>query len=93
MRAELVGSMKPVDRALVGDDGDMFRIVLELKPDIIALGFDQHFKEQDLQKELEERGLKTKVVRLSKCSEDLTATRKIIQRVIENFEKTKKTVN
>lgn len=92
MRAELVGSLKPVDLALVGEDGDMYRIVLELKPDIIALGFDQHFKEQDLQAELKKRGLQTKVLRVSQCSEDLTATRKIIQKIIKNFEKSKKTV-
>lgn len=90
MRAELVNALKPVDRAMVGEDGDRYRIVLELRPDIIALGYDQDFDEGSLEKELRDRGLNVKVKRVSQCSEDLTGTRKIIQKVIDNFERTEK---
>src|SRR5512136_385911 len=59
MRRELVASLKPVDRAVLGrDGGDIFEIVRELKPDIITIGYDQPFEERTLEKELAERGLK-----------------------------------
>jgi FAD synthetase len=83
MRVELVGALKPVDKALLGREGDIFDIVLQLKPDIIALGFDQQFDEKDLEKRLAERGLKVKVVRLHKFEDDLNGTRKIIQKIMD----------
>lgn len=87
MRVQLVNSLKPVDRAVLGHEDDIFRTVEELRPDIIALGFDQKFDEAELLKQLESRGLgNIKVVRLSKMeyeSFDLDGTRKIIQRVLD----------
>jgi len=83
MRVELVGALKPVDRALLGREGDMFEIVLQVKPDIIALGYDQRFDEKDLESRLAARGLKVKVIRLHKFEDDLNGTRKIIQRIKE----------
>ena len=41
-RIGLVGSLRAVDRAVGGDPNDMFATVLREKPDIIALGYDQH---------------------------------------------------
>jgi FAD synthetase len=87
MRLELVESLKPVDRAVLGKEtGDMFDIVRELKPDIITLGYDQPFTEQDLEKELAKRGLKVRVVRMPHLDHDLDGTRKIITKIIEFHE-------
>jgi FAD synthetase len=84
MRCELVASLKPVNRAVIGKEGgDIFDIVKELKPDIITIGYDQPFKEQDLEMELDKRGLKVKVVRLPHLDHDLDGTRKIINKIIE----------
>ncbi len=83
MRLELVQALKPVDRAVLGHERDMFKVVEEIKPDIIAIGYDQPYDEELLEKRLAERGLKVKVVRLSKYSDDLNGTRKIIQRIID----------
>ena len=46
MRLEMVEALKPVDRAVLGHENDVFRTVEELKPDIIALGYDQDFDEK-----------------------------------------------
>jgi len=83
MRVELVQALKPVDKAFLGTEGDMFETVRQIDPDIIALGYDQAFDERELQKELKKRGLKAKVVRLSKHEDDLNGTRKIIQKVVD----------
>lgn len=83
MRLELVQSLKPVDRAVLGREGDMFGIVAEIKPDIIALGYDQTFDDKKLEADLAKRGMKIKVVRLSKYEDDLNGTRKIIRKIID----------
>ena len=84
MRLELVASLKPVDRAVLGKEGgDIFEIVREIKPDIITIGYDQPFQERTLEGELASRGLKVKVVRMPHLDHDLDGTRKIISRIIE----------
>src|SRR6267142_3626736 len=83
MRREMVAALKMVDRAIVGREDDIYKTVEEVRPDIIALGYDQTFREEDVRKELEKRGLKVKIVRLTKDQSgfDLDGTRKIISRV------------
>lgn len=83
MRLDLVNSLKPVDRAVLGKEGDMYKVVEEIRPDIIAIGYDQTFDEKVLEAELKKRGLDVKVVRMSHYTDDLDGTRKIIRRIIE----------
>jgi len=84
MRCELVASLKPVDKAVLGrEGGDIFEIVKDLRPDIITLGYDQPFDQKNLEKELAKRGLKVKVVRMPHLDHDLDGTRKIISKIIE----------
>jgi FAD synthetase len=83
MRLKMVASLRMVDRAVLGHDGDMFRVVEELKPDIIALGFDQAHNEDQIMAELKKRGLDTKIVRLPELEHDLSGSRKIMQKVID----------
>lgn len=83
MRLELVKALKPVDYAYLGKEGDMFEIVREIKPDIIALGYDQHFDEKELEVELKKRGINARVVRISEFNHDLNGTRKIIQKILD----------
>ena len=54
MRAEVVSHMKPVDRAVIGRTGDMLDIIVEeIKPDVIALGYDQRlFTRSELENKL-----------------------------------------
>ncbi len=88
-RRDLVESLKPVDRAVLGGEGDMFKIVEELKPDIIALGYDQYHDAERIEAELKKRGLDIKVVRLTELNGDLDGTRKIIQKIISMWAFTK----
>ncbi len=80
-RRRMVESLKPVDKAVLGHRGDYFRIVEELKPDVIALGFDQKYDEKAVAAECARRGVPCKVVRLPKFEGDLDGTRKIIEKV------------
>ncbi len=83
MRLELISALKMVDRAVLGSDGDMFGVVERIRPDIIALGYDQDFDERRIEEILAERGMKVRVVRLSKHGADLNGTRKIIGKIID----------
>jgi len=83
MRLELVRNLKPVDRAYLGREGDIFDIVREIKPDIIALGYDQHFEEKKLTMELKKIGLNVRILRVSQFDHDLNGTKKIIQKIVD----------
>jgi len=88
MRVELIKELQVVDKAVLGNKGDMYRIVEEIKPDIIALGYDQIHDEQKIKDELKKRNIDTKLIRLEKCSgmNDLDGTRKIIEKIIAAYE-------
>ena len=83
MRAKIVGSLKPVDRAIVGkNSGSFFDTVREIDPDVIVLGFDQAFDEKELKKKLTEEGLgHIRVERATETADDLNATRRIIEKI------------
>jgi FAD synthetase len=86
-RLEVVSSIKYVNKAVLGyEGGDILKIVEEIKPDIILLGPDQPFKEDDIKKDLEKRGLKIEIKRVEQYIEcSLCSTSKIIKRVIELY--------
>ena len=88
MRLGLIKELEIVDEALLGHEDDMFEIVKEIKPDIIALGYDQVHDEEKIKNELKKRGLNPKIVRLLKYKgvEDLNGTRKIISKIISAYE-------
>ena len=65
LRVKLVSSLKPVDAAILGSPRDVFETVERVRPDIIALGYDQAHKEDELLAEGRKRGLIFKVVRLN----------------------------
>ena len=92
IRLDLIKEVKVVDEAYLGYEDDMYAIVEEIKPDIIALGYDQIHDENTIKSELKKRKLTAKVVRLSeyKCGSDLDGTRRIIQKIISAYEFQKK---
>ena len=82
MRVKIVSSLKPVDKAILGNKGGDFYSILEVvKPDIIVLGYDQTFDEKELEANLKKKGFDIQVKRASESAEDLEATRKIISKI------------
>jgi len=64
-RQELVASLSFVDLSIIGKEGTLYDTVSFVKPDIIALGYDQKHDEKEIQKNCMERGMELDVVRLS----------------------------
>lgn len=84
-RLRMVRSLRVVDLAVLGDEKDIFHPIEQLSPDIITLGFDQHFNPEDLEKELAKRRLSSKVVRVTARDPcDLSSSRKIVAKALEN---------
>jgi FAD synthetase len=87
MRLNLIKELRMVDDAVIGSEDDMFAVVEQIQPDIIALGYDQIHDEKSLQKKLDDRSLSARLVRLPKYdrTSDLDGTRRIIAKIIEAY--------
>jgi FAD synthetase len=85
-RLRMIAALKVVDKAILGEECDIFRTVEALRPDIITLGYDQHFDEDALCEELFRRGLNCKIVRImdhEPCP--LCSSSRIVSKVLERF--------
>ena len=65
LRRELVSSIRYVDYALIGREGTLYDTVEFVKPDIIALGYDQKHTEKEIAMNCLKRGINTRVIRLN----------------------------
>ena len=63
-RQELVNSLEIVDLCLIGQENDIFKTVNHVKPQIIALGYDQIHQEQYITEGCKKIKLNAKVARL-----------------------------
>ena len=86
LRRRLVAGLKPVDEVVVGNPPDVpiFDVLPVIRPDVIALGYDQEHAEESIRHALDERGHgNIQVVRVEGLSDDLDGTRKIIAKILE----------
>jgi FAD synthetase len=88
-RRALVESLKVVDEAVLGfENFDIGDVIERIKPDVIALGYDQADMEKLVKKYVDKHKLKVKVVIIGKFEEDaLDSSSKIRQKIIENFDR------
>ena len=83
IRREMVESLKPVDRAVLGSATDIYETVLNERPNIIVLGFDQVWNEREVEEECTRRGVPVKVVRVPQSPHNELATRRLVDRILE----------
>jgi FAD synthetase len=82
VRLEIIKSLKPVDQAILNNGRDFYKVIQDIDPDIIALGYNQKFDIAKMEKELTNMGLNTKVKRLRKHPNSLLSSSKIIHKII-----------
>ncbi len=83
-RLKIIQALKVVDSAQLGSERDIYEPLYSIKPDIIVLGFDQHFDEQNLKEQLRRRHIDAEVVRIAHADTGaLSGTENIIKRIIE----------
>ena len=83
LRRQMVEALKPVDKAVLGSSTDIYATVVEQRPQIIALGYNQVWNEREIEAECARRGVPVKVVRLPALPHDELATRKIIEKILD----------
>jgi FAD synthetase len=88
-RCALVNSLKVVDEAILGyENFDIGKVIEKIKPDVIALGYDQAGMERKVKSYVDKKGLKMEIVRIGKFGEDeLDSSSKIKQKIVEDFKR------
>lgn len=83
-RRAIVESFKPVDEAILGYDELSFKeTIMKVKPDIIAVGYDQQSIENDVKIVIGAKGMNIRVVRIGKFGpEDLASSSKIKRKIL-----------
>jgi len=86
-RRALVESLKMVDEAILGyENMDLLKVIEKVKPDVIALGYDEERMEEKLKRLIAEKNLNIEVVRIGKFEEKgLVSSSKIKKKIIENY--------
>jgi FAD synthetase len=86
-RRALVESLKVVDIAVLGfENMDIGEVVDKIKPDIIALGYDQEKMAKNVEVYVKMHHLPVSIVRIGKFGEDaLDSSSKIRQKIVEKF--------
>lgn len=74
LRKELVSSIRYVDYAIIGREGTLYETVEFVKPDIIALGYDQIHTEKEIAVNCSKRGINTRIIRLTTPIPDSKST-------------------
>ena len=84
-RRALMEALKPVDDAILGFEDTNYEAVIEkLKPDVIAVGYDQSDIKRSVEEIVRKKGLKIKIFEAKKFSaDDIDSSSKIKKRVIE----------
>ena len=83
-RLKMISALKVVDKAMLGSEKDMYEPLYSIKPDVIAIGYDQDFDVVMLERELRKRGFKSKVVRIKRYdSNAFCKAEEIIKHIVE----------
>ena len=83
-RRELVNSLSMVDIGIVGHEGDIFKTVEKIRPEIIALGYDQVHQEKFITDGCRKLNLDVKVARLQSPNPEISSS-KIEEKYGENI--------
>lgn len=85
-RRALVESLKVVDEAVLGYENlDIGEVIDNVKPDVIALGYDQADMEKQVRNYVDKHKVNVKIVRIGKFGENtLDSSSKIKQKIISD---------
>lgn len=88
-RRALVESLKVVDEAVLGYESlDIGEVIAKIKPDVIALGYDQADMERQVCSYVDKHQVSVKIVRIGKFGENaLDSSSKIKQKIIDKLAK------
>ena len=76
-RLEHLRELKCVNKAILGDKEDKYKVIEEFKPDIICLGYDQKIFVNKLKDELKKRNIKADIIRIGPYKEHIYKSSKL----------------
>lgn len=74
-RVRLVAALRIVDAAIPGGQGSIYDTLERVRPDVVALGYDQNHNPVEIEDQARRRGIKLKVVRLTSPMPDIKTSR------------------
>lgn len=83
-RKMVVEALKPVDKAILGDEESKYKVIEKYKPDVVVLGPDQEEDTERLKYELSKRGLNPKIVRISRLEGNLFNSSRLLEFLCKN---------
>jgi FAD synthetase len=86
-RRALVESLRVVDEAILGfEDFSIEEVIEKIKPDVIAVGYDQDGIEKEVLKAIEEKKIKVQVAKIGRFGKrELDSSSKIVRKIVEHF--------
>ena len=81
-RLKLVKSLKIVDEAVLGKKEDKLKIIQEINPDIICLGYDHPIKEGNLKESLNKLNLNSEIKRMKPYNINHQKSSKIKKKIL-----------
>lgn len=79
-RVDLLSALRLVDAAILGGRGNIYDTLEKVRPDVVALGYDQYHTVTDVKREAVRRGLQVSVVRLGSPHPSIKTT-KLLQEI------------
>lgn len=80
-RLEKVKKLSIADKVILGNKGNIFEILSEIKPNVICLGYDQKPTDKELKKELNLRNINAEVVRIKAFKPEIYKSSKIKKQI------------
>lgn len=84
-RKRFLECIRCIDQVVLGSRTDVYQIIKKIKPDVIALGYDQQHFTDILSEKINEFQLKTKVIRLKSHKPEHFKTQKIREILEQQF--------
>jgi FAD synthetase len=75
LRVALVSSLRQVDLALPGNKGSIYDILVRIRPDVVALGYDQRHNGEEIEREAAKRRITVSTARLSSPIPDVKTSK------------------
>lgn len=74
IRQYLVSMIRTVDACVIGAEGSIFDTVKAIRPDVIALGYDQAHRKEDIKDGCSKLGLDVEIVRIESPMPDVSSS-------------------
>ncbi len=78
-RRRVLSAIRYVDVAMLGSESNIYDTLEKVRPDIVALGYDQYHREEEIAQEAGRRGIRLSVVRLSSPNPSLKTSKILAQ--------------